>query len=171
MRMTTWADMTAHVGRDVKAVGVCNFSVRQLTELLAYCKENKLAKPAVVQNECHPLLQARGVRKLCRKEGIVFQAYASLGAGQLGLVDHPVVVGVSKRRGVTPGQVLLRWAVQHGCSVLPKSVNEDRQAGNLDVLNWDLTKEDMEELDKMEQADSEQNTMVGWLREHDPDFY
>ena len=63
MRLSTWSDMVAHVGpagsgKPVRNVGVCNFSERQLKELLSYCKDNNLHKPAVVQNECHPLLQA-----------------------------------------------------------------------------------------------------------------
>ena len=111
------------------------------------------------------------MRSLCEKEGIVFQAYASLGAGHLGLCQDPVVKGVSSRVGMSPGQVLLRWAVQNGCAVLPKSANEARRRENMDVLDWKLEKEDMNELDNMETAAEGQNTMVGWLREHDPDFY
>ena len=88
------------------------YSERQLRELLEYCRKNGLHKPAVVQNECHPLLQARSVRALCEKEGIIFQAYASLGSGQLGLCQDPVVMGVANKMGVSPGQVLLRWAIQ-----------------------------------------------------------
>ena len=62
MRLSTWSAMVAHVGpagsgKPVRAAGVCNFSERQLQELLSYCKENNLQKPSVVQNECHPLLQ------------------------------------------------------------------------------------------------------------------
>jgi len=206
MRLETYADMAANVGpagsgKPVRAAGVCNFSPRQLKELLEFCDTNGVVRPALVQNECHPLLQAREVRKICQEEGIVFQAYASLGAGQLGLLEKLVVKQVASRRGVTEGQVLLRWAVQGGCTVLPKSVREERMKSNLDVLDWKLEKEDMEMLDGMEEGiqgpntivgedgstelvprfnsngfSSEkgvqgQNTMVGWLREHDPDFY
>ena len=111
------------------------------------------------------------MRSLCEKEGIVFQAYASLGAGHLGLCQDPVVKSVASRVGMSPGQVLLRWAVQSGCAVLPKSAKEMRRKENMDVLDWKLEKEDMNELNKMETAAEGQNTMVGWLREHDPDFY
>ena len=61
------------------------------------------------------------MRSLCKKEGIIFQAYASLGAGSLGLCLNPVVGEVSLSANMSPGQVLLRWAVQKGCAVLPKS--------------------------------------------------
>jgi len=148
-RLTTWSDMVAHVGpagsnKLVRAAGVCNFSERQLQELLLFCKENNLQKPSLVQNECHPLLQAKNVRSLCEKEGIIFQAYASLGAGSLGLCEDPVVMGVSTRVGMSPGQVLLRWAIQSGCVVLPKSSKDVRRKENLNVLNWKLEKEEME---------------------------
>ena len=72
-------------------------------------------KPNLVPFVCNQAwfnFQARGVRSLCQKEGIVFQAYASLGSGQLGLCQNPVVMEVSSKVGMSPGQVLLRWAVQ-----------------------------------------------------------
>lgn len=176
LRLDTWADMAANVGpagsgKPVRAAGVCNFSPRQLKDLLEFCDKNDVVRPALVQNECHPLLQAREVRKICEEEGIVFQAYASLGAGQLGLLEKLAVRQIASRRAVTEGQVLLRWAVQGGCTVLPKSVREERMKSNLDVLDWKLEKEDMEMLDNLEKGIQGQNTMVGWLREHDPDFY
>ena len=72
MRLSTWSDMVANVGsagsgKPLRAVGVCNFSERQLQELLSYCRDNNLQKPAVVQNECHPLLQASGIYFLITK--------------------------------------------------------------------------------------------------------
>ena len=101
----------------------------------------------------------------------MFQAYASLGSGQLGLCQNPVVMNVSQKVGMSPGQVLLKWAVQNGCAVLPKSAKEERRRQNMDLLSWKLGKEEMKLLDNMEKAVPGQNTMVGWLREHDPDFY
>jgi len=171
MRVSTWSDMVANVGpkgsgKPVRAAGVCNFSERQLQDLLTFCEDNKLQKPSVVQNECHPFLQAKGVRSLCEKEGIIFQAYASLGAGSLGLCQDPVVKEVSSNADMSPGQVLLRWAVQNGCAVLPKSSQEKRRKENMDVLDWKLEKEDMEKLNSMEKAVAGQNTMAGWLRRH-----
>ena len=115
--------------------------------------------------------QAKGVRSLCKKEGIVFQAYASLGAGQLGLCKDPGVMSVASKNCMSPGQVLLRWGIQNDCAVLPKSSQETRRRENLHVLNWKLEAEDMEKLNNMDKAAIGQNTMVGWLREHDPDFY
>ena len=97
--------MSKFVGQEVGSLGVCNFSHRQLVELLQFCEQEGLAPPTVLQNECHPLLTARPVRDLCHQHGIVFQAYASLGAGALGLMDNTTVSSVADTHGVTPAQV------------------------------------------------------------------
>ena len=151
--------------------GVCNFSARQLRELLSFCEENRLPRPLLVQNECHPMLQAREVRTLCSEEGVAFQAYASLGAGALGLMDHPTVKKVASEAGCTEAQALLRWSLQSGCLVLPKSAKEDRIVSNLDVHSFKLEQGQMDELNALETGVKGQNTMVGWLRELDPDHY
>lgn len=155
------------------------------------------------------ILSPSEARALCKSEGVVFQAYASLGAGLLGLPSNPLVVQVAQERGVSPGQVsqplavycshrksllfmcfflllslqiihsftqspaqvLLRWGLQKGCCLLPKSSQEARQKENMDLWTFSLTKEDMEKLDSLNRSEPGQNTMVGWLREHDPDFY
>jgi len=171
MRLQTWKYMASNLGEKVGSIGVCNFSPRQLQELLDFCEQEGLPIPAVVQNECHPLLQAVKVRELCNSYGIVFQAYASLGAGSLKLLENEIVSNIANKLEVTSAQVLLRWAFQHGCAVVPKSVHSDRQRCNFDIFNFELPEEDMKELNSFESADKDQNTMVGWLREHDPDFY
>ena len=67
--------------------------------------------------------------------------------------------------------MLLRWGLQHGCSLLPKSCREDRQRQNRDLWTFKLSPEDMAALDGLDSSEEGQNTMAGWLREHDPDFY
>jgi len=170
-RLETYSHMAQFVGKEVGALGVCNFSPRQLTQLLDYCKAHNLPRPILVQNECHPMLQAREMRSLCASEGIAFQAYASLGAGALGLTDHPTLKKVAKEVGATEAQVLLRWSLQSGCLVLPKSSKEDRIRTNLEVSSFKLDDNHMEEINALEGGVKGQNTMVGWLREMDPDFY
>ena len=112
MRLDTYREMSKFVGGEVGSLGVCNFSHRQLVALLQFCDQEKLARPTVLQNECHPLLTAEKVRSLCQEEGIVFQAYASLGAGALGLLENTAVSRAAKSHGVTEAQVLLRSALQ-----------------------------------------------------------
>jgi len=171
MRLETYGLMAKHVPESVSALGVCNFSPRQLRELLAYCTENNLPRPAVVQNECHPYLPAREVRAICRENRIVFQAYASLGAGMLPLLQEPTVTSIAARLAVSPGQVLLRWGLQQGVALLPKSCKAERQQENIKVWHFSLSPEDLALMDKLDKSEENQNTMAGWLREHDPDFY
>ena len=125
-RLETYREMSKFVGQEVGSLGVCNFSYRQLVDLLQFCDQENLPRPTVLQNECHPLLTAGKVRRLCHQEGIVFQAYASLGAGGLGLLESQTVSSIAKSHEVSPAQVLLRWAVQNNMAVLPKSSKQDR---------------------------------------------
>ena len=104
-RLETYREMSKFVGQEVGSLGVCNFSHRQLVELLEFCDQEGLARPTVLQNESHPLLTAQTVRDLCHQHGIVFQAYASLGAGALGLMDNTTVCSLAKCHGVTAAQV------------------------------------------------------------------
>jgi len=170
-RLETYSFMAKHVPESVAALGVCNFSPRQLTELLAYCSANNLPRPAVVQNECHPYLPAKEVRAICKQNGIVFQAYASLGAGLLPLLEDSTIKSLADKHNVTPGQVLLRWGIEQGVALLPKSCKAERQKQNLQVWDFSLSLEDLALIDKLDKGQENQNTMAGWLREHDPDFY
>jgi len=175
MRLETWSAMCKEMaaGR-ARAVGVCNMTERQLRELIAFAEKEGIAKPAVVQNECHPLLPATNVRQLCNDHGIVFQAFASLGSESLALVNHEVVKSVAKNVDKTPAQVLLRWAVQKGCSVLPRSSNPSRIIENApeNIEGWTLPDDEMERLDALEdKAAKGQTTMASWFREYDPEVY
>ena len=68
-------------------------------------------------------------------------------------------------------QILLRWGVQKNCALLPKSAKAERCKSNLDVWDFKIEIEDMDILDNLNTGEEDQNTMAGWLREHDPDFY
>lgn len=173
MRLQTWKEMAELTGKDksVRAIGVCNFSERQLTELLAFCDKEKIIKPAVVQNECHPHLPATKVRKLCTEHGIVFQAYSSLGAGSSSLMNAKEVTRIAKKCAKTPAQVLLRWAVQHGLTIVPKTTSKDRLTENARIFDFELSTDDMTALDNLSTVEVSQNTMFGWRREFDPDHY
>lgn len=171
MRLETYSLMARHVPESVSALGVCNFSPRQLIELLEHCQENHIPRPVVVQNECHPYLPAREVRSICKENEIVFQAYASLGAGLLPLLEDSTITSIATRLAVTPGQVLLRWGLQQGVALLPKSSKTERQKQNLEVWHFSLSPEDMSLIDELDKSQKDQNTMAGWLREHDPNFY
>ena len=173
MRLETWRQMSALSGKDksVRAVGVCNFSARQLRKLIEFCEAEKIAKPAVVQNECHPFLPATEIRAVCAQHNIVFQAYASLGSGAQSLFEASPVQKAAKCHSKSPAQVLLRWAVQKGMAVVPKTTSVGRMEENANIFDFTLSSEEMEALDSLDRGENSQNTMFCWKREFDPDEY
>jgi diketogulonate reductase-like aldo/keto reductase len=134
-----------------RAIGVSNFLVPHLRELLDHAK----VVPAANQIEVTPFLQRRETRALCAERGIVVEAYSPLTRGQK--LGHPAVVAVSQRAGRTPAQVLLRWGVQRGMVVLPKSTHAARIAENAALFDFALDERSMTELDALEE-----NLATGW---------
>jgi diketogulonate reductase-like aldo/keto reductase len=129
-----------------RAIGVSNFLTPHLSELLTEARH----VPAVNQIEVTPFLQRREARALCRRHGIVVEAYSPLTRGRR--LDDPVVAGVARRVGRTPAQVLLRWGVQHGHVVLPKSTRPERIAENGALFDFALDAQAMAELDALEEG-------------------
>lgn len=116
----------------VRAIGVSNFSVAQLSSLLSKTS----VVPAVNQVEAHPYLQQPSLLSFCRSKGIQLVAYSPLGNNQTGepkTVDDPLVAQLSEKTGMDKGQLLYSWGVQRGTVVLPKSVTPSRIEGNLKV--------------------------------------
>ncbi len=134
-----------------RAIGVSNFLVPHLEELLAHAK----VVPAVNQIEVHPFLQHRETRAFCADHGIVVEAYSPLTHGKR--IDDPVIADVARRAGRTNAQVLLRWGIQHGMVVLPKSVNEGRIAENAALFDFALDADAMNRLDALEEG-----AATGW---------
>ena len=123
-RAETWRVMEQfmHQG-DVKALGVSNYEVTHLRELLQYCT----VPPIVNQIECHPKYPQIELRRFCGSVGIHVVAYSCFGAGALFDRDlYPVVYDIAAKTGKTPAQVLLCWGLQKGCLVLAKSENPER---------------------------------------------
>lgn len=134
-----------------RAIGVSNYLVPHLNELLGEAKH----VPHVNQIELSPFLQRRETVALCTQHGIVVEAYSPLTRGER--LDHPVVVAAARAAGRTPAQVLLRWGVQHGYVVLPKSVRRERIAENAAVFDFELDAVWMAQLDGLEE-----NLATGW---------
>ncbi len=129
-----------------RAIGVSNFLVPHLKELLAHAK----VVPAVDQIEVHPFLQHRDTRAFCAEHGIVVEAYSPLTHGER--LRDATVTEVAKRVKRSNAQVLLRWGIQHGMVVLPKSVKEARIAENLAVFDFTLDDEAMARLDALDEG-------------------
>ena len=128
-----------------RSVGVSNYSLRQLDELV----ESTGHLPAVNQVEWSPFLFDRSVLEGHRERGVVLEGYSALRGGTL---DHPSVRVVADRHGRTPAQVIVRWHLQHGVVVIPKSVKEERIRANAQVGDFELTDADMAEIDSLDKA-------------------
>ncbi|XP_037614302.1 uncharacterized oxidoreductase YtbE-like [Sebastes umbrosus] len=144
-RAQSWATLEElHAQGKLKAIGVSNYTPAHMRELMQSCK----ITPALNQVEFHPKLCQTELRKVCEEHGVCFQAYSSLGKGEL--VTDPVVMEVAKNCERTPAQVLLRWAVQQGVPVLPKSSNPDRIKDNARLFDFTLSDTDMDRLSALD---------------------
>jgi 2,5-diketo-D-gluconate reductase A len=136
-----------HAQGKARAIGVSNFEATHLQQLLAAAA----TPPAVNQFEMHPRRPAAALRAACRAAGVAVVAYASLGCGKL--LAEPVVQRVAKEAGKTPAQVLLRWGLEQGCAVIPKSVDPERVrefAPDALLAGWELSAGQMEALAALE---------------------
>jgi diketogulonate reductase-like aldo/keto reductase len=124
----------------VKSIGVSNFTVRHLEELMA--KSDVV--PAVNQVEMSPFCAQRELVKFCEKHGIAVEAYSPLTRGEK--LGNRVVTEIAGKHGRTPAQIVLRWAVQQGITVLPKSVRAERIQENAGIFDFELDEEDMKAL-------------------------
>lgn len=149
----TWAAMESlYDSGKARAIGVSNFSTKKLEELLAVAR----VTPAANQVECHPVWQQAKLRDLCNSIGIHLSAYSPLGSPATfkagNVLQHPVVVSTAEKLGKTPAQVALRWGIQTGYSVLPKSTNEERIRANLDVYDWSIPSDLFASFSEIEQV-------------------
>jgi len=137
--LETWRALLAlQEAGSIRAVGVSNFLPEHLDRLI----EAEGVVPAINQVELHPRLQQRDLRAAHAERGIVTEAWAPLAKG--GLLDDPVIQTIAARVERTPAQVILRWHLQLGTVVIPKSSNPARIRENLDVFSFELSDEDMD---------------------------
>jgi len=137
----------------VRAIGVSNFMVEHLTKLL----ERATVVPAVNQIESHPYFAQRDVQAFGAEHGILTQAWSPIGGitfyrdGSHGsTLDDPVIGGIAAAHGKAPAQVMLRWGLQHGRSVIPKSTKPSRIAENIDVFDFELSSEELAAIDALD---------------------
>jgi len=129
----------------VRAIGVSNFTVEALTRVI----EDSGVVPAVNQIELHPRLAQAELRAFHAEHGIATEAWGPLGQGK-GLLEDPVLARLAAKHGRTPAQVVLRWHLQLGNIVIPKSVTPSRIAENFQVFDFELDEEDMAEIATMD---------------------
>ena len=144
--LNTWKDMEKILesGRAL-SIGVSNFEIRHLEEL----RRVSGIVPAVNQIECHPLCYPKELIEYCQSNGILVQAYAPLARGAY--LDNDILCVLGTKYAHTPAQVGLRWAIQKGISVIPKSTHPERIASNARIFDFTIDQEDMDLLDTLNQ--------------------
>ncbi|MED4585001.1 aldo/keto reductase [Brevibacillus choshinensis] len=130
----------------VKAIGVSNFHVHHLQDLM---KDAEM-KPMVDQIEYHPRLTQKELQAFCREQNIQMEAWSPLMQGQL--LDHPVLKDIADRHQKSIAQVIVRWDLQNGVVTIPKSTKEHRIVENADVFNFELSTEDMAKIDALNEG-------------------
>lgn len=127
----------------VRAIGVSNFKVHHLEDLLSDCE----VIPALNQVECHPWLSQEELRSYCAEKGIQVEAWAPLAKSKS--LDDETIQSLASKHGRTPAQIILRWHLQNGVVIIPKSVHENRIIENSKVFDFSLSEEDMERVNKL----------------------
>lgn len=129
-----------------KSIGVCNFSAEDLSNVI----ELSYVAPAINQIELHPLLNQAALRAANAEHDIVTEAYGPLGVGRL--LDNPTVTSIAGEYGKSPAQVLIRWSLQLGNVVIPRSATPERIVENADVFEFELTNEHMDALNGLDEG-------------------
>ncbi len=127
----------------VKAIGVSNFQVHHLKELIKDAEIN----PMVNQVEYHPRLTQKEVQTFCKEHHIQLEAWSPLMQGQL--LDHPLLQEIAKSYNKTVAQIILRWDLQNGVVTIPKSTKEQRILANANIFDFELNAEDMERINRL----------------------
>lgn len=131
--------------KKVRAIGVSNFLPKHLDLLFKNCK----VKPMVNQIELSPWFNQAELRKYCAHHNIVVTAYSPLGHGNL--INHPVLTQIGAKYNKTAAQTILRWDIQHNLITIPKSVHVERIKENANIFDFELTHEDMDAIDKLDE--------------------
>ncbi|MEY8339240.1 aldo/keto reductase [Lachnospiraceae bacterium 62-35] len=144
--LDTWRGMEElYEEKKIRALGVSNCQPRHLEWILENCR----IKPVINQVERHPLLNEKGLKDWCTARNIAMEAWAPLMRGK---IDLPEITALADKYGKTPAQIILRWDIQSGYVVIPKSVHQNRIIENAGIFDFILEEEDMELLDGMNQG-------------------
>lgn len=147
-----WRAMTeAYKEGRIRAIGVCNFYPHRLADFCETVDE----LPAVNQVELHPFFQQENALSLMREYGVQPMAWAPFAEGKHGIFTHPVLTRIGEKYGKGAGQVALRWNMQRGVVVIPKSTHRERMEQNIDVFDFSLTDEEMAEIAALDIGHSE----------------
>ena len=137
--------------KKIRAIGVSNFYIGKFTEFAEIVD----VKPMVNQIELHPFYAQYDAIENMRKYGCIPQAWEPLAEGKHGIFTHPVLTEIGKKHEKSAAQIALKWNVQRGVSILPKSVHQERIKQNFDIWNFTLSEEDMKKIDALDLKHSE----------------
>ena len=138
-----WKDMekTVKAGK-VKSIGISNFESERLEELC----EAATIKPSVLQVECHPYYQQNGLKKRIEKYGTVIESWYPIGHGDKGLIGEAVFTKLAQKYGKSNVQIILRWHIQEGTIVFPRTTNPQHMKENFEIFDFELTVDEMAEI-------------------------
>ena len=140
----------AYKAGKVRAIGISNFPIEGLRRLLG---ESEI-KPSLIQVECHPYFPQTELKALLKEHNIALQAWYPLGGrGNASIMSEPVIEEIAKTHGKSPAQVILRWHVQLGHSIVPGSKTPSHIAENLDLFNFELTNEEMAQINGLDKGE------------------
>lgn len=148
----------------LRAIGVSNFNPDRLVDICSFSR----IKPMVNQVETHPHNQQKAAHEWMNKYGVVHEAWAPFGEGRGGLFTDPVLEKIAAKYGKTTAQVMLRWHIQRGIAVIPKSTHIERMKENFDVFGFTLSDEDMQAIAELDKEQSSffshtDSNMVEWF--------
>ena len=143
----SWRAMEeAYAAGKIKAIGISNFLPERFTDLIV----NSKVVPAVLQFEFHPFYQEKQSLELMKEHKIQPQAWSPLAQGKNDIFHNPVLTKIAKAHNKSVGQTIIRWEIQRGVQVIPKSVKKERMEENLNVFDFKLTDAEIEEINKLD---------------------
>lgn len=136
----------------IRAIGISNFYVDRMVDFASF---NRI-KPMINQVETHIFNQQKEMKEWTDKYDIQLEAWAPFGEGRGGTFDNPVIAEIAKKYGKTPAQVMLRWHIQRGVVVIPKSTHIERMEENFNVFDFTLSEDDMQKIAELDKAETDQ---------------
>lgn len=148
----------------IRAIGISNFYVDRMVDFASF---NRI-RPMVNQVETHIYDQQKELKEWADKYGIQMEAWAPFGEGRGGTFDNPVITKIAEKYGKTPAQIMLRWHIQRGIVVIPKSTHIERMEENFHVFDFQISDEDMKQIAELDKAESsffshQDPKMVEWF--------
>ena len=144
LRRKSWRALEdAKTAGKIRSIGVSNYTIKHLEEMKTYARE----MPVVNQVELHVFLQQPELLEYCREHGIVVEAYSPLAHGKR--MQDKVITAMAERHGKSYAQIMLRWAIENSLVVLPKSITPERIQQNIDIFDFELYPEELQEITKL----------------------